>query len=498
MLLNKKKGGDYMSEMDVKEWIHLLESSLALSSWMKSKSINRKDLIYRIEIVEASARTNPSKRRLRKTRQSFFQRQIRRYMRRFKKLVNREKGEGLDLVKFHQLLHYFKYVLHHGSPANFDGSRPEAVGKFLIKNPGKRTQIRLAQLTRQTAHKLVEQRNLLDFAKNCLRLNPHAFQSDKLYDLFLFPSDVAEEDDDNVDDDSEEKNDDYELSGSTYDLFYSRNQTRMRWTSGMDYNIIWSKELFRGLSQKLYENIMSPGGCCKYNTVLKGFCSMKVKRNGETNIYHAHPCYRSGLPWFDWVMINWAGENDVPELIPAKLLMILDFSQLDDDEIVYDMPEQPVNHSAPDNIDLGTSLTDQAEPVIANDTVYLVVHSARNAKEPINLKKHKYFSRLANHLTLEEHYSIVSLESLVGPAYVVANTPYTSEDDQEKTRDYIHVADSKSWSKHFINRDDSERIGHASYQMPEDPIEPMNLDVTTGIIDSTSKRRSRRLMVTNN
>ena len=78
MLLNKKKGGDYMSEMDVKEWIHLLESSLALSSWMKSKTINRKDLIYRIEIVEASARTNPSKRRLRRTRQSFFQRQIRR------------------------------------------------------------------------------------------------------------------------------------------------------------------------------------------------------------------------------------------------------------------------------------------------------------------------------------------------------------------------------------------------------------------------------------
>ena len=92
-----------MSEMDVKEWIHLLESSLALSSWMKSKSIDRNDLKDRIEIVAANTRTNRNNRRVRRSRQSFFQRQIRRYMRRFKKLVNREKGEGLDLVKFHQL-----------------------------------------------------------------------------------------------------------------------------------------------------------------------------------------------------------------------------------------------------------------------------------------------------------------------------------------------------------------------------------------------------------
>ena len=240
---------------------------------------------------------------------------------------------------------------------------------------------------------------------------------------------------------------------------------------------------------------MSPGGCCKFSTVLKGFCSMKVKRNGETNIYHAHPSYRSGLPWFDWVMINWSGENDVPSLIPAKLLMILDFSKLDDDEIVYDMPEIPENQSTPGNIDLGTSLIDKADPVISNDTVYLIVHSAKRAKEPIDHKKHKYFSRLANHLTLEENYSIVSLESLVGPAYVVANTPYTSEDDQEKTRDYIHISDSKTWSKHFINREAAERIGLASYQMPEDPIEPTNRELVKGNIESNSLRRStRRLM----
>ena len=123
-----------MTRTDVRQWIYLLESSLSLSSWLKSESITRSDLEERILFLEDE---------IEEIREPFFQRQIRRYMKLFKKLVRREKGSGLDLVKFHQLLHILKYVLHHGSLANCDGSRPEAVGKFLIKNPGKRTQISL-------------------------------------------------------------------------------------------------------------------------------------------------------------------------------------------------------------------------------------------------------------------------------------------------------------------------------------------------------------------
>ena len=53
---------------------------------------------------------------------SSFMTSIRSYMKLFKQVVDRQKGEKLCIVKFHQLLHFQKYVKDHGVPSNFDGS----------------------------------------------------------------------------------------------------------------------------------------------------------------------------------------------------------------------------------------------------------------------------------------------------------------------------------------------------------------------------------------
>ena len=46
---------------------------------------------------------------------------VRAYIKLFKKVVQRIKGEGLKLTKFHQLLHLVHYICLHGSLLNIDG-----------------------------------------------------------------------------------------------------------------------------------------------------------------------------------------------------------------------------------------------------------------------------------------------------------------------------------------------------------------------------------------
>ncbi len=464
-----------MTRKDIREWIYLLESSLALSSWLKSESITRTDLERRISLLEEE---------ITEIRESLFQRQIRRYMKLFKKLVKREKGSGLDLVKFHQLLHIFKYVLHHGSLANCDGSRPEAVGKFLIKNPGRRTQIRLSVLTIQTAAKMVQQRNIHDFAKICLRKNPSLFKSKKLHKFYLFKddcdsdSDIEDHDDSDSSDDEEpvpasdnemivngrghdvEHNDIgrktkkkyYELSGSVYELFISGldNSMKVNWLSKVKYKNLWKTSLLAGVERRLFYEIGRAGGTINLKKSIIGrTCLSVVQPNQKTIRYNAHPNYRSGLPWYDWVMLDWGDDG----IIPARLYMILETTTLTEDDFVYFGNEPIAQH----NLDNQTSL-------LKPNSIYLVVRSAGKARENHNERSYKYASRLSYHITLENEWAIVNASCLHGPAYVIANAPYGNETNAEDIKDYIVVKDIKEWSEYFINRNENESFGPTAQQ----------------------------------
>ena len=458
-----------MNRADIRKWIYLLESSLALSSWLKSDSIDRRDLQKRINLLEEE---------IEEVRESLFQRQIRRYMKLFKKLVRREKGEGLDLVKFHQLLHIFKYVLHHGSLANCDGSRPEAVGKFLIKNPGKRTQIRLSLLTIQTAAKMVQQRNINDFAKICLRKDPYVFESKSLHKFYMF-SDLDEtgsDDDQSLNECSDDElslashedediivnghgQDDcdsqrprsskksYDLSGSVYEIYLSAIDSKLKvnWLSKVKYRNLWSRNLLRGMERKLYLDIDRTAGTLKHSKSIIGRTCLTIKQPKMKPVrYNAHPNYRSGLPWYDWVMLDW-GENGI---IPARLFMILETTHLETSDILYYGGEVVPQH-----------LLDQQTSLLKPNSIYLVVQSAQKNRESHDENQFKYFSRLAYHITLEDDFSFVNASCLHGPAYVIANTPYEKEMKIESTKDFIVVKDKKEWSKYFINRNDNETFG---------------------------------------
>ena len=100
---------------------------------------------------------------------------MRDYMNWYKKCVKINDGDGLKIIKFHQLLHFFHYALVNGSMCNFDVNRPECIGKTIVKDPGARTQHQVSKLTYQAAYKLCKSRNLDALAVQLQHSRPNLF-----------------------------------------------------------------------------------------------------------------------------------------------------------------------------------------------------------------------------------------------------------------------------------------------------------------------------------
>ena len=81
---------------------------------------------------------------------------IRMFMKDVKYLLNEQDRKKLKTVKFHHLLHFPWYIKKYATPSNFDGSRPEAIGKETAKDPGRHTQHRPATMNIQAATRYFE------------------------------------------------------------------------------------------------------------------------------------------------------------------------------------------------------------------------------------------------------------------------------------------------------------------------------------------------------
>ena len=130
----QKTSGYKYDNRKVRDWYDLIEFTLAVDRWLRLDSHPRQ--YFFVGEDELSNRgTEP-----------LAQTRIRNYMNLFRRVVKRKKGTGLLLTKFHHLLHFVHYCRIHGKMSNFDGSRPEAHGKDLTKNPAMRTNNELAKL----------------------------------------------------------------------------------------------------------------------------------------------------------------------------------------------------------------------------------------------------------------------------------------------------------------------------------------------------------------
>ncbi len=103
--------GTKMSAKQLRGWIELLECLLTWRWWLKRPTLP-------MEEVKASERCTKSLLKL------------------FKKVVNRQHGSGMLLIKFHICLHFFETNLDLGVTINFDTGQMESNHKINANNPG--------------------------------------------------------------------------------------------------------------------------------------------------------------------------------------------------------------------------------------------------------------------------------------------------------------------------------------------------------------------------
>lgn len=404
----------------IKEWIHLVEKTLGLREFLRKKEHVRVDFEPKVR-PDGNGWIECKCLRL-----------MRKYIRLFKKVIARKKGCELLLTKVHELLHIHMTISRHGSMQNADGSRPEAIGKAIVKDPGSQTQKREETLTRQTASKLLATRNLELFV-NFLFRNHH-----DLYLQFEFLSKATttsvHADNEEEDDSDNELNlhqpiqhlvleevaremgeqaiegTDFRLKGTRFTIKYGHptlrdgtvvedaaKKMKIAWTSrsarkSMGNSTPWNLFLLAGLEERLFINHRNIGGRIDAMSYVQGYTEL-VLPSGD--VIRAHPKYRSKQQWYSWCMVDW---NGLEQPVPARVLMIMDLTH----SIIALTENEGINNN----------LYLRKEP-------FVLVQSAKIYDSGEDVGKYRFASRLCQRLEMEQKWSLIPASAIVSPAYVV-------------------------------------------------------------------------------
>ena len=204
--------------------------------------------------------------------------------------------------KFHYLVHVLSQIERFGSALNFDGGSCESNHKYLTKAPGTRTQGRLDTFDAQTSFNL-SAKIVLDKAFRYLNFDTSFGVSNTLNAM----TDEGEQCTPGIV---------IHTHSSHFYVFDSDEGSQITWKLGL----VSPKEEFPKLAiEALHRHIVVPGW---EQSVITGFTCL----NWNGNIIRAHPSYRSGKHWYDYVNVNWEGmrgQIPVNYTCPARVYMFL-------------------------------------------------------------------------------------------------------------------------------------------------------------------------------
>ena len=299
--------------------------------------------------------------------------------------------------KFHYLLHVLPQIKKFGSALNFDGGSCESNHKYLTKSPGLRTQGRLDTFDAQTSYNL-SAKIVLDRAFRYLNMDTsfgvsNSFNADNGTHCI-----------------QNETNFSIHVHSSHFYVFPVHGKASITWKLGL----VPPKEKFPRLSLlALNKHIVVPGW---EQSVVTGFTCL----NWNENIIRAHPSYRSGNNWYDYVNVTWQGRKGrtvIDYTCPAHVYMFLNVC----------------NH-----------------PTLPNG-MYAIVHStAVNTRNPQKATRRaiaRWESRgkpdIFQFWEMEKSCEIVPMASISSLAFVYPD--YKDEDMTEGTGFVIEVKPMSEW-----------------------------------------------------
>lgn len=207
--------------------------------------------------------------------------------------------------KFHYLTHLIKMIQHFGSALNFDGGSCESNHKYLTKSPGMRTQGRIDTFDNQTAFNL-SAKIVLDRACRTLTLKASYGVS---MNFNSETTDVLDLQDDTPGSFGISVN----KRSSHFSIDPKNNSFEIKWKTGN----VKPKSKFPDLTlDAIRDYILVPGWI---DSTVLGFTCL----DWNNHIVRAHPSYRSGKSWYDYVNMHWR-EDDCEYVCPGKVCMFLD------------------------------------------------------------------------------------------------------------------------------------------------------------------------------
>lgn len=338
-----------------------------------------------------------------------------------RKVCNRTAGMGLKLVKFHAISHIALDIMMFGVPMNVDTGSNESHHK-LTKVAARQTQKNPECFEKQTAERVV---NFLLLALALCELdgravwdyyrgydNPHMDEVDG-DDPPIAPHDV---------DEGPQK-----MGGTRIEVFWDPEDNEIGWNFcksdlkgavNAKFDIDCQEFLFE-LQQKL-QPWLDELDICTFH-----------KRNGQ--IFRAHPWYRQGGPWNDWVIVDWGPHGR----LPCEIWCFLNLEDLDEDvEVEFGgITIQPGWYAVVESSEYLT------EEVANARNIHRLDANKSDLFAPI-LKEVKAFDD--DGMVVEQKFYLADVEAFVEPVVVVPDV------GSHLKHKYFHVTPRKDWSEIFI------------------------------------------------
>ena len=409
---------DPIGEEKAKEWFRLISKTICFKSWIMSPehhptTVNDKPL-------------QPLNRNV-LHQDSDAQHKIRDYLQLFKDVVDREKGNGLCLPKFHQALHYVAGIKKDGSLLNVDGGRCESIGKTNHTNPAKRTQMRTETLLPQLSE-CYHSDLIIEEAANNWMVPYGKLLGVSLSNTIVEPIMIPEQ------------GTIYSFEGSRYKISYDngignrdidRGEISIQW-EGIDAFQPFDTDLLRSLGDRLYIRQRTRINRLTHTSVVHG--STEYHKNGC--IFRAHPSFRSSEPWFDWAYVRWEGQRSP---VPAKIHMFLDFRSCQ-----FDI--------TPNDGDLDEEDGPDIEDCFIHNDLYVVVESAFHPGEDPTIIRDRYrvHDDVSSRVRLDGKWRILPIECIASPAFAV---PAEISQRSKINNDYTVLVPEQKWYSLFLHRE---------------------------------------------
>jgi hypothetical protein len=279
-----------MADEWIENQVYIIELILMVEIWLKKDEFPREHVMDPPRLAKAIA----------------F------YMDRLTVICPRE-GMGMLLIKNHLMFHLPEYIIRWGPPNGWDSSTLERSHKNQAKRPAKLTQQRPETFLKQLSARYSDLRLVKRFRD--------FFNIDMLMD----PNQLGVED--------VETTEDCGVAATTGSPF----------TIGIDTNgmagVKWKKRPGRQTHIQYVQDVVAEVVLSNISDdqepIALGFTEYKVELNGHSEIFRAHPSYRSASRqqrdvWYDWAMFDLKKQGFGSKPIPGQILMFVHVPMLQD------------------------------------------------------------------------------------------------------------------------------------------------------------------------